>query len=272
MRVFWIFVTLCCPVFYLVFAQQTVSGRVVAETGSGLQNVLILNMKTDEKTKTSSEGFFIIKASEGDELRFVKANFERVSIDIKKDYFSQSLVVKLRLVEQKIEEVKITFKPSGKLDKDSRSLDVSQRVASLNQKLSYEMKIAPKQAYPSNRLPSTLPQNSDFSAGTVNLGGLAKALIGVAKRTANPKTEPNYAERQAFYKRVKSSVNLEKYRKYGLSEYDFDRFLAYADNQYHLAKNYRSNFNLAKINFYLDKALRGFLETQNKVSMDSIKI
>ena len=57
------------------------------------------------------------------------------------------------------------------------------------------------------------------------------AVAGLTKSRNISQDNRHYAEKQEFYKRVKAAIDLEYYTKYGLDEYDFDIFLAYADEQ-----------------------------------------
>ncbi len=58
-------------------AQIYVSGNVVSEYHTLLSNVMIVNIRTDKKVLTDSEGDFKIEANVNDELRFIKENYER---------------------------------------------------------------------------------------------------------------------------------------------------------------------------------------------------
>ncbi|MNT20042.1 hypothetical protein D3C72_1553350 [compost metagenome] len=163
----------------------------------------------------------------------------------------------------------IGFVPSGNLKKDVPKLNPPPRVTALNMALNDYMRTPPNEVAPSARIPSLFaPRNP--GEGQLNLlsigsggGGLVGALAGLAKKTvSSPKTTANYAEKQEFYKRVKAVINLD-YTKYGLDEYDFDIFLAFADEAHELSKNYRKNFNRVAIESKLKVAFEEYLKTHN---------
>ena len=83
----------------------------------------------------------------------------------------------------------------------------------------------------------------------------------LTKATSSPLLTPNYAEVQDFYRRVKDVVDLDYYKSYGMSEYDFDIFLAYTDQKNSLAKKYQRNFNRVNIESELKLALVDYLKT-----------
>ena len=88
-----------------VFAfSQTISGVVISEESSRLPKTLIININTDEKVWSNDLGEFSIGAKVGDEIRVVRENYERASINIVNDYF---LTVKLSKIPIEIEEVHI---------------------------------------------------------------------------------------------------------------------------------------------------------------------
>ena len=164
----------------------------------------------------------------------------------------------------------IGFVPSGNLKKDVPKLNPPPRVTALNMALNDYMRTPPNEVAPSARIPSLFaPRNP--GEGQLNLlsigsggGGLVGALAGLAKKSvSSPKTTANYAEKQEFYKRVRAVVNIDYYKDYGLDDYDFDIFLAYADEQKDLSKNYRNNFNKVAIESQLKVAFAEYIKTHN---------
>lgn len=88
-----------------VFAfSQMISGVVISEESSRLPKTLIININTDEKVWSNDLGEFSIVAKVGDEIRVVRENYGRASINIVNDYF---LTVKLSKIPIEIEEVQI---------------------------------------------------------------------------------------------------------------------------------------------------------------------
>ena len=260
--------------FGFISAQQYVIGKVTTEADTKVPGVIVFNVHTEEMAKTDGDGNFIIKATTADELRFIKNNFERVAVKVKPDDFSKPLNISIQLRAQLIEEVEIAFKPTGNLRKDVRALDRPKKVEDLNNDLAKWMQLEPTMAYPSNKMPSTLVLGPDMKSGQISLfssggGGLLGAVIKSISKAAQPaKTTADYAETQAFYKRVKENIDLDYFYKHGIDEYQFEMLLAFVDGKYELAKNFRSNFNKTAIEFYLKKELKDFMDRHKMKSVE----
>ncbi len=249
--------------FSQVNAQQYVFGKVISEDGIELGGVVVMNMHSEEKVLTDKDGIFMIKALENHELRFIRARFDRTAVKIKPEHFQSSLRIELKHSPELIEEVEIGFVPTGNIKTDIAKLEPSAKVKALNENMSAYMKTKPTEVPPQLRQPSTIAVGPNYSAGQVNLLG----LIGYAiKKTQKQKTTPNYAEQQAFYRRVKEEINMNYYTGYGLDEFEFEQLLIYADKKYNLSKNLRSNFSIATIDSYLKTALKDFLNTRKVIS------
>ncbi len=86
---------------------QTISGVIVSEESARLPKTLIINMSSDQKVFSNEVGEFSINAKIGDEIRFVRENYDREKVIIKNDYF---LTVRLSKIPIEIEEVEIENK------------------------------------------------------------------------------------------------------------------------------------------------------------------
>ncbi len=261
LKVLFLLSTLCS---ILAFSQTDyVMGNIANENGDKLPNASIVNLRTEQVVISDFMGNFVIAAKPADELRVARQGYERKNLILNAEDFSKSINVKLFTIPQEIEEVKLTFRPTGILKKDVTRLNPPPRVAALNMAMNLYMKTPPNGVTPKATTPSAFKQ-PDLSAGQLNVLGLANAIGGLIKKAGeSPKTTANYSEKQEFYKRVKAIVNMDYYLGYGLDEYDFDIFLAYADESYDLAKNYRKNFNKAAIDFKLKEAFAEYLKTHN---------
>ncbi|WP_312765430.1 carboxypeptidase-like regulatory domain-containing protein [Epilithonimonas sp.] len=247
-----------------VFSQsEYILGTITNESGDKLPNATIYNLRTDQVVESDKMGNFAIQAKASDELRIVRQGYERKLISLTSDNFSKSLEIKLTTIPQEIEEVKLSFKPTGILKKDVTRLNPPAKVVALNGAMNNYMRTPLNEVAPKASTPSAFKQ-PDFAAGQLNLMKLAGAISGlVGKATSYPKTTADYSETQEFYKRVKSVVDMRYYTEYGLDEYDFDIFLAYADKAYDLAKNYRKNFNKVAIEFKLKEAFTEYIKTHS---------
>lgn len=203
----------------------------------------------------------MLSAKLSDILRFVKSGYDRVEVQITASNYSSSLDIKLLKSPFLIPEVELSFQPTGNLTKDSKVLDQPKRVVALNSMLDNYMKSPPIVAEPKLSTPAAFAPH-DLNAGHVNLLGAASALVKLfRKATEKPLTTPNYVETQDFYRRVKSSLDLSFYRKYGMDDEAIDRFLIYADENYSLAKKYRNNFNPVTISFEMKLAFSEYSKT-----------
>ncbi|MGC4128405.1 MAG: hypothetical protein QM564_02345 [Bergeyella sp.] len=105
--------------FHFLHAQkQYLIGKITNEFGGNLSEVTIYNLRTDEKTETDLQGNFLIQAKDFDEIRFIKKGYERISKRLSKEDFSESVTIVLFKLPHEIEEVEISFVPTGKLEKD----------------------------------------------------------------------------------------------------------------------------------------------------------
>lgn len=247
-----------------IFAQSDyILGNVANDSGDKLPLASIHNLRTDQIVTSDKMGNFAIAAKPTDELRIVRQGYERKVVSLTSESFSKSLDVQLVTIPIEIEEVTLAFKPTGILKKDIARLNPPAKVTALNMAMNNYMRTPLNEVAPKASTPSAF-QQKDFSAGQLNVLGIAGAISSLIKKAGeSPKTTANYAEKQEFYKRVKAAIDLEYYTKYGLDEYDFDIFLAYADEQKSLSKNYRNNFNKAAIEFSLKEVFSEYLKTHN---------
>lgn len=112
---------------------QQISGQVTSEFGQNLSGVLILNTSTLERSVSDTDGYFTISARIGEELRFIKAPYERKTKIITAN--SEMLMVTLSPQVYEIEEVKVAPKLSGNLREDTRKVGDEKKLATLKNDL-----------------------------------------------------------------------------------------------------------------------------------------
>lgn len=255
-----LFIFLLTGIFSL--AQQMAIGAITTESGIAVSGVSVANMRTGVVVASNGDGYFSIAASPGDELRFAAPRYERKSVTLSASDFTTSLKVYLSLATKVIEEVEIAFKPSGILKKDVKALDQPQKVIALNSATNTWMRQKPNEMPAANKALSTIISGPNMNAGQINMLGVAKALVGlITKQVAPPPPAKNYAEKEKFYAKVKSTVNLDYFYAFGIDEYGFERFLVYADKQADLARKYSRNFNKADIEAELKILFKEFMKT-----------
>ncbi|QDP85607.1 hypothetical protein FNJ88_08535 [Chryseobacterium sp. SNU WT5] len=255
-------------VSFLFGQKKYVIGNVKNEAQDNIPQTYIYNPRTEEIVVTDKSGDFIISVIPSDELRIVKAGFERLTLRITEDSYSKPMQLTLSKLPFDIEEVTIAFNPTGNLKKDLAYFKTSAKKEKLNTEMNKYMRGPLTEMVPQNNIPSMFvikkPGDGQISLLTIGSDGsggifglIGSAIIG----KKNKPTPPNHAEVEDFYRRVKEVVNLGYFKSYGISEYDFDIFLAYADQTHSLSKKYFRNFNKSAIETELKVALIEYLKT-----------
>ena len=108
--------------FSVLGFSQSISGKVETEEGLSIGNVLVINIKTNEKVNTDENGKFTISAKLQDEIRFVKKGYDRVSHIVKSADFDKHILLKMRETETVIKEVVII--PKSKIDRLKKDIEV----------------------------------------------------------------------------------------------------------------------------------------------------
>lgn len=249
----------------LIYTQSIVSGNVLSENGFAIQNVLVVNIKTGNKIFTNNKGNFKIEANINDELRFIKENYERVSKVIYNNDVLYPMSIQLIKVPVEIEEVNITPKLTGNLEKDSKNHSLYEKTIALNDDIRQYVKKPMTEIQPKNNIPSSFAPRDPY-AGQLNLlsisiGGASGGLIGLLLNEGikKNKIKPNFSEIQNFHKKVKETFYGDYYIKQGLNESDFDAYIVYLDNKYMFSDNYFNNFDSSEIEKILKNSLKEFI-------------
>ncbi|SFI94133.1 hypothetical protein SAMN05421638_1638 [Kaistella treverensis] len=250
------------------FSQQYVFGKVASEFDTALEDVVIYNVRSEEKILSDRYGNFMISAKSYDELRFIKGGFDRISVKVSAQNFSAPLNVILYKLPYDIAEVALKPQLTGNLRKDVRSLDQPAKVVALNSSLGAYMRtpstvVAPKLSTPS----AFAGHNYNAGQGTLltlgegGSGGLVGLVGSLVKSKNSAPTTANYAETQAFFRRVKTEIDLSFYTSQGWDEEQIDKFLIYADASYSLAKKYRKTFDVEAIKNEMKLAYQQYVKT-----------
>ncbi|MBK1894227.1 hypothetical protein [Chryseobacterium paridis] len=253
-----------CFVFTDVYSQQKVSGRITDEDSNALNSVLVFNISNNKKVQSDPSGQFIIEAEENEEIRFIKDGFYRSDKKITKDNISSPLQVKLLRNETLIPEVKIAYKPTGNLARDTKHFDEAKKTVALKSEMDKYMRTPFKVPLPENKISKTF-SGHDFSTGQVDVVKLLLTGIGLVKKATKPKiTKADYNETQSFMNRLKLEINLDFLVRQGMNEEQIDEFLIYANDTKYLAKKYRRDFNNDIIESELKIAFQEYSKT-NKI-------
>jgi len=117
-------------------AQNYIFGRINTEDGVEVTDATVINIRTNERVVSNNDGHFMISGRVGDELRFVKVGYERVSKKVSEDNVSSSLQVTMIKAATLIDEVEIKKGITGDLNIDSKSLNQQKKVQKLKNELS----------------------------------------------------------------------------------------------------------------------------------------
>jgi hypothetical protein len=242
---------LFCFIETVIFAQQKISGLISDEQNINLNKVLVINISNNTNIYSDSSGKFTIEANLGDEIRFVKEGFYRSQIHVAEENLKTNTNISLKRSEILIPEVKIEYKLTGDIKKDSKYLNDSRKVASLKSSMETYMKSPMAEVVPKSTIPKSFGGH-DFNAGQVNFLNVIGEIIGLVKKSTKPKiTKPNFYETQNFLQRIKNEVDLNFLKKYGMDEEQIDKFLAHAEKVKMLSKTYRKDFKIGAISYEL---------------------
>lgn len=253
-----------CFIFTDVLSQQKIIGIVKDHHGDITVNpVLIINISTHKSSLSDALGNFVIEATENEEIRLVKEGYYRFDKKVTKEDFNTPLKIVLKKVEILIPEIKVTYKPTGNLERDVRHLDGSRKLASLKSELDDYMKSPLNEPLPKNSIPKEFGGH-DFKAGQGNAFGVISLALNLITKAKKAKiTKPDYNETQDFIKRINVEIDLDFLKKYGMGQEQIDRFLLYANDTRKLAKKYRKDFSSAAIEFELKVAFQEYKKTNN---------
>ncbi|RZJ39035.1 MAG: hypothetical protein EOO18_01820, partial [Chryseobacterium sp.] len=132
-----IFLFSCFFFVFQNFFSQQITGKISSDSAS-LSRVLVVNIQSDEKVYSNSNGEFVLDANPGDELRFIKEGYERKVLLVRNN---DQLVVNLVKLVTEIEEVVVQKKLSGNLATDAGLFNENKKKVALNNDLKVYFKL-----------------------------------------------------------------------------------------------------------------------------------
>ncbi|WP_073336425.1 carboxypeptidase-like regulatory domain-containing protein [Chryseobacterium carnipullorum] len=117
--------------FIHLHAQNYIFGKVISEDNAEIQEVTVINIRTDERGVTNRDGHFMVSGRAGDELRFVKAGYERIVRRVSKENIESPLNITLARATILIPEVEIKQGLTGDLKIDTKNLNRPKKVDKL---------------------------------------------------------------------------------------------------------------------------------------------
>ena len=233
----------------IVTAQSLFSGKVETEEGLSIANVLVINLKTNEKVNTDENGKFIISAKLQDEIRFVKKGYDRVSYIVKSADFQEEKYFRLQKSTVTIEEVIISrLKLTGNLVKDSKSLDKEDVNAKIQKSLGTE----------------TIEKQVRSISGSAGISfNMASLLAGKKKKEQKQRLE-KYEQFQNNATWINERVDSEYFVSKGIPEVKVAEFIQFSLTQKPEVAGYIKTNNFPKIMTALDQLIPVYLKKIEK--------
>ena len=233
----------------IITAQSLFSGKVETEEGLSIANVLVINLKTNEKVNTDENGKFIISAKLQDEIRFVKKGYDRVSYIVKSADFQEEKYFRLQKSTVTIEEVVISrLKLTGNLAKDSKSLDKEDVNAKIQKSLGTE----------------TIEKQVRSISGSAGISfNMASLLAGKKKKEQKQRLE-KYEQFQNNAIWISERVDSEYFVSKGIPEMKVAEFIQFSLTQKPEVAGYIKTNNFPKIMTALDQLIPVYLKKIEK--------
>lgn len=233
------------------YGQTVVKGRVLSEDGDALNGVEVYNITRKIETKTSSNGSFSIEGQADDDVRFVRKGYERLDIRLQQSNLIQETTFILKPYYTPIEEVKIGYKLTGNIKRDSEHFGDSKEVSAIKIDLG---KYIIKKSHPSvtARTPDQFvqPSGEGFNNGEGAYKWdelmLAQALVeALTKEYFLTQLNLKPTQIDPFINFVLVGYERKYILKYGvLSSHDLMRFVTKADQD--LEKFFESTESISK--------------------------
>lgn len=112
-------------------AQNYIFGKVVSENGSEIPDVTVVNIRTDEMVLSNENGHFMISGRVGDELRFIKAGYDRIVKKVFQNDIQSPMNISIVRSTIQIPEVEVKQGLTGNLKIDSKIYNKPKKVEKL---------------------------------------------------------------------------------------------------------------------------------------------
>ena len=209
--------------FISVFVfSQTVSGVVITEESARVPKTLVVNISSDQKVWSNDVGEFSITAKVGDEIRFVKENYEREKVIVRNDYF---LTVRLIKMPMEIEEVKLSnIKVTGNIDKDANRLKTDHSKEELRQAIGLPKAPEKSREKPADAMNDILAPLIGIPP-SVNFQAIYDVVSGKSKRQ---KRLYKYEDTQDDIKWIRSKIEDNYFTEAGIPKDKINDFILFS--------------------------------------------
>lgn len=134
-----LFFVLASLFFINSHAQNYIFGKVTSEDNNEMPEVTVINIRTDERVLTNRDGHFMISGRAGDELRFIKAGYERTNRKITQENITAPVNATMIRAAELIAEVEIKKNITGDIKIDAKNLNPPRKVEKLKNDLAKYM-------------------------------------------------------------------------------------------------------------------------------------
>lgn len=149
-------------------AQEYIFGKVMSEENLEMQDVTVINIRTDERVPSNKDGHFMISGRAGDELRFIKTGYDRFNVKVTKENISAPLNIRLTRAIIQIPEIEISKGLTGDLKIDSKTLNRPKKVERLVREIDqYMVKKSDPRILAARAGEFVQPKGQGFSVGKV---------------------------------------------------------------------------------------------------------
>lgn len=240
-----------------LFAQNFVFGNVTNDSQQSLVGTLVINMQTDQQSFTDANGNYLIYARIGDELRFVRKNYERLSKIIVADNFSNRLNIQLLYLPTEIEEIDLT-KLNGDLEKDSRNLNQGSKAEQLRADIGL-----PKNPEKPRERPSEVGKDILFPMifASLDVQALYNVLSGKARRQKRLYKYQDFQEKITW---LQQNIKQDFFAENGIADNQISQFLAFALIENVQLVDSVKNKNSSKATFILMQIAPKYLNNANE--------
>lgn len=243
----------------ILFSQHTVTGKIIDDNGENLKAVIIVNMSSDTKVYSDSQGMFSIEANPNDELRFVKEDFNRVSRRVLTNGINAQLLITLYQIPKDIGEVKIVKKLSGDLDQDSRIVAKVDKGEQVKQSVGLPEPVGKMREKPAEVKSVLLP----ILLGQLNVQGVYDLISGKAKKQ---KRQYRYDDLQEHIVWVRSRVEDDYFVRAGIPADRISEFIEFSFAVKPQVRTYVKAKNLSGVLLRMEEVIPLFIERINKSS------
>ena len=200
---------------------QKVSGRAVVDDSVPLPMVLAVNISTGEKANSDSEGNFTISAKPGDEIRFVKAGYERSAVKVSSE--NSFIYVNMVRAAHEIEEVNVNkVRLSGDINKDAGLLSKSDKTEQLQKDIGL-----PKLPEKPREKPAEIVNDVllPILTGRLNVQAIYDIASGDARRK---KSLYKFEDLQSDVKWIRQRLDNDYFTEAGVPEIRISEFIEFS--------------------------------------------